>query len=91
LGPVCTAATAHLCIATPNLSWMEIRRSATEDLLFYDETLFPVQQVIDGPRLWVSDAPGLGVEVDEAKVIEVAAQPWNQPQLHRRDNSVQNW
>ncbi len=93
LGPICTAATAHLCTAVPNLSWMEIRQSATEDLGFYDRGLFPVQPTIDGPRLILSDAPGLGVEVDESK-LEAAvalAQRWNPQQLHRRDGSVQNW
>lgn len=91
LGPIGTAATAHLCTAVPNVSWMEIRQSATEDLGFYDRALFPVQPTIDGPRLILSDAPGLGVEVDEARLEEVVAGPWNGPQSHRRDGSVQNW
>ncbi len=90
LGPICTAATGHLATAIPNLAWMEIRRSPTEDLGFYDATLFPVQPEQDGPRLLITDAPGLGVEVDEARV-SMAASRWSTPQLHRRDGSVQNW
>jgi galactonate dehydratase len=91
LGPICTAATGHLCTAVPNMAWMEIRRSATEDLGFYDRELFPVQATVDGPRLILSDAPGLGVEVDESKLEAAAAGHWNPQQLHRRDGSVQNW
>ena len=91
LGPICTAATGHLCTAVPNVAWMEIRRSATEDLGFYDRGLFPVQVTLDGPRLILSDAPGLGVEVDESRLEAVVAGRWNPQQLHRRDGSVQNW
>lgn len=91
LGPIGTAATAHLCTAVPNLSWMEIRRSVTENLGFYDRALFPVQAAIDGPRLTLSDAPGLGVEVDESMLESAVAGSWNPQQLHRRDGSVQNW
>jgi galactonate dehydratase len=91
LGPICTAATGHLCTAAANMAWMEIRLSSTEDLGFYDTEIFPVQQVIDGPRLIVSDAPGLGIEVDESKLSPVPAEMWNPQQLHRRDGSVQNW
>ena len=90
LGPICTAATGHLATAIPNLAWMEIRRSPTEDLGFYDDALFPVQPEQDGPRLLITDAPGLGVEVDESR-LSAAAPRWNAPQLRRRDGSVQNW
>ncbi len=90
LGPIATAATAHLCLAVPNLAWMEIRQSPTEDLGFYDPRLFPVQARQDGPRLYVADAPGLGVEVNE-QAVSVRGAPWGPPQLHRADGSVQNW
>ena len=44
-----------------------------------------------GPRLILSDAPGLGVEVDESRLEAVVAGHWHPQQLHRRDGSVQNW
>ena len=91
LGPICTAATGHLCTAVPNMAWMEIRQSAAEDLGFYDRDLFPVQPRLEGPRLILSDAPGLGIEVDESRLEAATAGHWNPPQLHRRDGSVQNW
>jgi galactonate dehydratase len=93
LGAVCSAATAHLCLAAPNVAWMEIRESPTEHLGFYDADLFPVQCQLDGPRLLVSDRPGLGVEVDEA----LAARETDAPEgagtrrfLRRRDGSITN-
>lgn len=90
LGPICGAATAHLCLATPNVAWMEIRRSPTEDLGFYDERLFPVQPRLEGPKLFVTDQPGLGVEVDES-LASIRAPMWQPPQLHHADGSVQDW
>ena len=69
LGPICTAATGHLCTAVrehgvdgdPPVARPRTSASTTREL-------FPVQPVIDGPRLIVTDAPGLGVEVDESKL-----------------------
>jgi galactonate dehydratase len=90
LGPICSAATGHLATAIPNLAWMEFRRSPTEDLGFYDAALFPVQPVQDGPRLLITDAPGLGVEVDESR-LSANSPRYSSPQLRRRDGSVQNW
>jgi len=90
LGPICTAATAHLATAVPNFAWMEIRQSPTEDLGFYDPEMFPVQPRLEGPRLYLSDAPGLGVEVNESLLVE-SSKHWNPPQLRRLDGSVQNW
>lgn len=90
LGPICGAATAHLCMVSPNVAAMEIRRSPTEDLGFYNARLFPVQPRQEGPRLYVQDLPGLGVEVDEALAAS-RAPLWQPPQLHREDGSVQDW
>jgi galactonate dehydratase len=91
LGAICSAATAHLAAAVPNFAWMEIRESPTEHLGFYDAEVFPVQLQLDGPRLLLSDAPGLGVEVNEEYV---ARQPDLQPSfrghLRRRDGSITN-
>jgi galactonate dehydratase len=91
LGPICMAATGHLLTASPNVAWMEFRESPTEpDLGFYDPLIFPVQPRREGPRMFISDAPGLGVEVDEARLTDRAPH-WNPPQLRRADGSVQNW
>lgn len=91
LGPVCTAATIQLSAAVPNFAWMEVRTSPTEALKFYDTDLFPVQPALDGPRFPVGDAPGLGVEVDEALAQKHAFKFWEAPHLTRRDGSYTNW
>ncbi len=90
LGPICSAATAHLAAAVPNFAWMEIRQSPTEQLGFYDERLFPVQPVQQGPRLLVPTVPGLGVEFDEKAAEHPEFQPRAGRLLRRRDGSVTN-
>jgi galactonate dehydratase len=89
LGAVCSAATAHLCTAVPNVAWMEIRESPTEHMGFYDSDLFPVQCRLEGPRMYVSEAPGLGVEVDE-KLAARPYEPGGHRFLRRRDGSITN-
>ena len=95
LGPICSAATAHLCAAVPNVSFMEIRESPTERTGFYDERIFPVQLRLDGPRLWLSDRPGLGVEFDEVAAGHAEFVPNLEAErthyLRRRDGSITNW
>ncbi len=91
LGPICTAATVHLAAAVPNFAWQEIRSSPTEELGFSDTDWFPVQIQQDEFRLWVPDAPGLGVEFNEERVTSSEFSYWEAPHLKRRDGSVTNW
>ena len=91
LGPVCTAATAHLAAAVPNFAWLEVRVSPTEPGRFSDPDIFSSQLVQDGPRLMIPDAPGLGVEVNEAVIEQQSFKFWEAPHLRRRDGSVTNW
>ena len=91
LGPICVAATSHMATAIPNFSWLEIRHSPGEpDLNFYEDEVFPVQPEIVSGKVILSDAPGLGIEVDEASLTE-PFQFWESPHLHRRDGSHTNW
>ena len=92
LGPICTAATVHLAAAVPNFSWLETRASPAETHLgFNDSAIFTRQPVLDGAEYIVDDAPGLGVEVDEAAVEALSFRFWEAPHLKRRDGSVTNW
>jgi galactonate dehydratase len=91
LGPICTAATVHLSAAVPNFSWMEIRMSPTENLKVYDADLFPVQPIPTGTGVLVSDAPGLGIEVNEELAQKQTFKFWEAPHLHRADGSYTNW
>ena len=91
LGPICTAATVHLAAAVPNFFSLEVRYSPTENLNFYDDTVFPTQLKQDGASIPVPTAPGLGVEFNEAAFKQQSFKFWEAPKLYRRDGSVQNW
>ena len=91
LGPICTAATMHLSAAVPNFSWLEVRFSPTENLNFYDDELFPVQPKFEGATITVSDAPGLGIEVNEELAKAKSFKFWEAPHLYRTDGSYTNW
>ncbi len=95
LGPICTAATAHLAASVPNFASLEIRQSPTEQSGFYDERLFPVQHERVGPRLIISDRPGLGVEFDENAGAHEEFKPDLRLErtryMRRRDGSLTNW
>ena len=90
LGPVCTAATIHFGAAVANFAWLETR--APEVKLGFDSAeFFPVQPKLEGAVYPVSDAPGLGVEVNEEAVAAQSFRFWEAPHLKRRDGSVTNW
>jgi galactonate dehydratase len=91
LGPICTAATVHMAAAVPNFSWLEVRVSPTEQLGFHDPDWFPTQLHQDEYRLWVPDAPGLGVDFNETRAAGAGFRYWEAPHLQRRDGSVTNW
>jgi galactonate dehydratase len=90
LGPVCTAATVHFAAAVPNFAWLETR--APERALGFDSSeFFPVQPQLEGAVYPVSDAPGLGVEVNEELLAKQSFKFWEAPHLRRNDGSVTNW
>jgi galactonate dehydratase len=91
LGPVCTAATVHFCAAVANFSWLETRSSPAEKLGFDNAEFFPVQPRIENAVYKVSDAPGLGVEVNEDLIRKQSFKFWEAPHLKRADGSVTNW
>jgi galactonate dehydratase len=92
LGPICTAATVHFSAAVANYAWLETRTSPGEkEKRFDDENLFPVAPRIENAHYRVSDAPGLGVEVNEELLTRDEFRYWQPPQLTRRDGSVTNW
>jgi galactonate dehydratase len=92
LGPICTAATIHFAAAVPNFCWLETRASPAENYMGAGESpLFPVQPRVDGATYPVTDAPGLGIEVDEAGIAAQTFRFWEAPHWKRRDGSVTNW
>jgi galactonate dehydratase len=91
LGPVCTAASVHMSAAVANFSWLETRQSPVENLGFHNRDIFPVQAEMDGPCYIVSDAPGLGIEINEAALRASDVGHVECPHLSRPDGSVTNW
>ncbi|MBV9849524.1 MAG: galactonate dehydratase [Armatimonadetes bacterium] len=95
LGPIALAASLQLDFCTPNAFIQEqslgIHYNQGSDLLDYlvDPAVFHYR---DGhvPRL---TGPGLGIEVDEAKVREMAAigHRWRNPLWRHPDGSVAEW
>jgi galactonate dehydratase len=91
LGPICTAATVHFGAAVPNFAWLEMRATPGEEWRGADDAIFPSQLRLEGSTIPVSDAPGLGVEVDEEYIKAQSFKFWEAPHLRRRDGSVTNW
>jgi galactonate dehydratase len=91
LGPVCTAASVHMAAAVANFFSLEVRTSPTEQLGFFDETIFPQQLKLDGARFPVPTGPGLGVEVNEEYLMREEFKFNEAVHLHKRDGSITNW
>lgn len=91
LGPIWTAATAHLGTAAPDWSWAETRQAPTEKPGFHDASLFTRQIPMEGAVYVVPNTPGRGVEVDEAALRAGTPEHVEPPHLRRPDGSVTNW
>ncbi|MBB3937966.1 mandelate racemase/muconate lactonizing enzyme family protein [Aureimonas phyllosphaerae] len=93
LGPICTAATVHLCAAIPNMSYLECWETPGEDnSARQDSPVFRSRLRLQGASFPVPDAPGLGIEIDEEALAD--AEPFRfseMPHLVRKDGSVTNW
>jgi galactonate dehydratase len=91
LGPICTAASAHLAMAVPNMAWLEVFETIPDTVgMHYDREIFPLQPRIEPNRLHLADSPGLGIEVNEEALRE-AFRFSEAPHFRRSDGSVTNW
>lgn len=86
VAPITHAANVHLDISIPNFG--------VQEMVFFPEL---VQEVIPGGpvyedgRLFVSDAPGLGTDVDEAAAARYPYQRAYLPVCRRADGAVHDW
>lgn len=88
LGPVSTAACLHLCLASSLVGVQELPRAPMSSLA--DE--FPVQVPFEAGCLLPPQAPGLGIEFNEAALTNVSTQDYGPPTGYRRDDgSYTNW
>ncbi|HEY9408627.1 MAG TPA: galactonate dehydratase [Jiangellaceae bacterium] len=95
LGPISLASSLQVALATPNFLIQEqslgIHYNQQAELLDYLVDPEPLR-FVDGHAMR-RDAPGLGIEVDEAAVRAVAdRQPgWRNPVWHHDDGSLAEW
>ncbi|NEE02562.1 mandelate racemase/muconate lactonizing enzyme family protein [Phytoactinopolyspora halotolerans] len=89
LGPVCSAASAHLNTALPNVSVQEQLRPHGWD----DDPLVEVGPVIAAGSVRPADLAGLGVQIDldYARKNSAADRLGPPPQYRRADGSFTNW
>jgi galactonate dehydratase len=88
LGPVCTAASVHLAIATNNFAMLEFQHGVGAS---YPRALFPVMIERQGDHYPLPTAPGLGVEFNEAAVADHPFEFWEAPHWQRHDGAYTNW
>ena len=86
---MCTAASLHLCLAASLVGVMELARVPGTVL----PEVFPAQVPFADGHLLVPEAPGLGVELDEAAAAE---RPYRETGgrgvgFRRDDGSYTNW
>lgn len=96
IGPIGLAACLHVGAATPNFVIQEISLG-----IHYNGPSADLTTLIDNPQLFeiadgaiaVPDAPGLGVEIDEAAVREMAKEPhrWRNPAWRGPDGELREW
>ncbi|HVR69858.1 MAG TPA: D-mannonate dehydratase ManD [Vicinamibacteria bacterium] len=86
LSPVCLAAALHFDLSVHNFGVQEYMRHAPET-----DAVFPHAYSFEGGMMYPGDAPGLGVDIDEAAA---ARQPYERaylPVARKLDGTVHNW
>ena len=86
LGPVSTAACAHLDFASPLFGVQELSREPG-----YLADLFPQQPRFEDGYLLLPEKPGLGVDINEEAVADHPFQMPSTHELRMDDRSVTNW
>ena len=87
LGPVATMVNIHLGFATPNFLIQEVMRS---DVPWRDEVVRGVAHIENGHVL-PPEAPGIGIEIDEAAAERHPWQDSRAIQWYHEDGSVADW
>jgi mannonate dehydratase len=86
IAPITHAANVHVDISIPNFG--------VQEMTFFSEQVRSV--IIGGPEyrdgaVWVTDAPGLGTDVDEHEAAKYPYQRAYLPTVRRADGSVHDW
>ncbi len=86
LSPVCMAAALHFDLWVPNFGIQEYMRHTPET-----DQVFPHAYTFAGGDLHPGDAPGLGVEIDEALAARFPYRPASLPVNRLEDGTMFNW
>jgi mannonate dehydratase len=86
LSPVCMAAALHFDISVPNFGVQEYMLHTKET-----DKVFPHAYTFSGGMLHPGDAPGLGVEIDEALAAQYPYKRAYLPVNRLEDGSMTNW
>ena len=96
IGPLALAACLNVGAATPNFVIQEVSLGIHYNRPAEDLTTLvrnPAMFAIEGGAMAIPDGPGLGVEVDEAAVREMATSPhrWRNPAWRGQDGELREW
>jgi mannonate dehydratase len=86
LSPVCMGAALHFDIAVPNFGIQEYMRHTPET-----DAVFPHAYTFERGYLYPGDAPGHGVEIDEALAAKYPYDPAYLPVARLEDGTMWSW
>ena len=86
LSPVCMAAALHFDLSVHNFGIQEYMRHSDET-----DRVFPHGYKFAAGALHPGDAPGLGVDIDEALAAKYPYDPAYLPTARRLDGTVHSW
>ena len=85
--PLCMAAQAHLNAWAPNFGIQEYLVLGTPEC----DALFPSEHRMENGMVYVSDAPGLGVDFDEKEAARYSYAPGSHPVVRLQDGTLWNY
>jgi mannonate dehydratase len=86
LSPVCMAAALHFDLSVHNFGIQEYMRHSPEA-----DTVFPHSYTFEDGFMYPGDAPGLGVDIDEAEAVRYPYQRAYLPINRKIDGTMHNW
>ncbi len=89
LGPVALAANLHFAMATRGVRYVEYQEAKDRDPLL--DSIFPARVKVGNGWAVPSDAPGLGIEVDETQLKALPQGSWVAPSLAGHDGRLIPW
>ena len=86
LSPVCMAAALHVDLSVHNFGIQECMRHTAET-----DRVFPHAYTLQSGTMHPGEAPGLGVDIDEAAAAQYPYAPAYLPTNRREDGTVHSW